>query len=134
MNRAIPPVVDRITRCALASAALLLIPRTVTAQDAASCPDYVSRSEYDKLKAEHEAMKKELEALKTAVRQMANGDVPGAPAEGPPPAASPTEGKQVATAPTVTPSTAVEAVSTEASGPLATHGFSIVGDAEVQFA
>lgn len=43
--------------------------------------DYVSREEYDKLKAEHEAMKQELEALKTAVRQMANGTAPAAPVE-----------------------------------------------------
>ena len=43
----------------------------------------MSREEYDKLKTEHEAMKQELDALKTAVRQMANGAVAAAPAEGP---------------------------------------------------
>ncbi len=116
------------------------------AQDAASSPpssDYVSREEYDKLKAEHEAMKteheamkKELDALKTVVQQMANGAVPAAPAGEPSPATSPSEGKQVVTttpSQPVTPSTEAEAVPTETSGPLATHSFSIVGDAEVQF-
>jgi len=56
--------------------------------------DYVSRAEYDKLKAEHEAMKQELEGLKTAVRQMANGTMP-APAEGPSATTKAPEGKQV---------------------------------------
>ncbi|MEP6686174.1 MAG: hypothetical protein ABJB22_05300, partial [Verrucomicrobiota bacterium] len=87
MNRTIP--------CALAAAALLSTPFTVAAQDAAAPPDYVSRAEYDKLKAEHEAMKKEMEALKTAVRQMANGTAPAAPAEGPAPANAAAEDKQV---------------------------------------
>ena len=95
MNRAIPSVVNRTILSALAAAALLLIPFAVAAQDAAAPPAYVSRAEYDKLKSEHEAMKKELEALKTAVRQMANGDVPAVPAEGPAPAKAATEGKQV---------------------------------------
>ena len=121
--------------------ALIATPALLHAQDAAASPtqnaapppsaDYVSRTEYDKLKAEHEAMKKELEALQSAVRQMANGTAPAAPAEGPEPKTGPSEGKQVATA--APPSTEVEAVSTESSGPLATHDFSIVGDAEVQF-
>lgn len=44
--------------------------------------NYVSRQEYDKLKAEHEAMKKELEALKAMVSQMANGTAPAVSAEG----------------------------------------------------
>ncbi|MEP6698852.1 MAG: hypothetical protein ABJB09_03900 [Verrucomicrobiota bacterium] len=69
------------------------------AQEAAASPpsgsDYVSRAEYDKLKAEHEAMKQEMEALKTTVRQMANGMAPPAPAEGPAPATTSSEGKQV---------------------------------------
>jgi hypothetical protein len=59
--------------------------------------DYVSRAEYDKLKAEHEAMKQELEGLKTAVRQMANGTVPAIPAEGPSTTTKAPEGKQVVT-------------------------------------
>jgi len=61
--------------------------------------DYVSRAEYDKLKAEHEAMKEELEGLKTTVRQMANGTAPAAPpAEGPSTTKKlPEEGKQVVT-------------------------------------
>jgi cell division protein FtsB len=75
------------------AAAFLLIPFVAAAQDAASSADYVSRAEYDKLKAEHEAMKKEMDALKTAVQQMANGTVPTAPAEGPA-----SEGKQVVAA------------------------------------
>src|SRR6266516_4727680 len=90
---------------AVCSALLFTVPK-ITAQDPASTPpasdaanpaasDYVSRAEYDKLKAEHEAMKKELDALKTAVRQMANGTIPAAPAEAPP-AVEPTgAGKQV---------------------------------------
>jgi hypothetical protein len=133
-------------------AALLLNPFTTRAQDvaapsadAAASPasDYISRAEYDKLKAEHEAMKKELESLKAVVQQMTNASVPAtaaekpaAPAKGPPPAASASEEKQVATATTpqaATPSTEVETVPTESSGPLATHTYSIVGDAEVQF-
>jgi hypothetical protein len=115
------------------------IPFAARAQDAASSPpasDYVSREEYDKLKAEHEAMKEEVAALRKAVQQMANGTAPAVPAEAAPKVAAP-EGKQVVTTTTpqaVTPSTEVEAVSTETSGPLATHSFSIVGDAEVQFA
>jgi hypothetical protein len=154
-------VVNRTIARAFAVAIFLIVPLLATAQDPSPSPDsgYVSRAEYDKLMTEHEAMKQELEALKTTVRQMANGTVPAAAAEGPSPAASPSEGRQVVkttTSPaatdelkqpsvelgksaseakqTVTPSTEVEAVSTEASGPLATHSFSIVGDAEVQFA
>jgi hypothetical protein len=133
--------------------ALATMPALLQAQDATASPaqgvanppssDYVSRTEYDKLKAEHEAMKKELESLKTAVQQMTNAgapataaEKPAAPTKGPPPAASASEEKQVATATTpqaATPSTETETVPTELSGPLATHEFSIVGDAEVQF-
>src|SRR5260370_26309096 len=88
-------------------------------------------------------MKKELESLKAAVQQMTNASAPAtaaekpaAPPQGPPPAANASEEKQVATATTpqaAIPSTEVETVPTESSGPLATHSFSIVGDAEVQF-
>ena len=139
MIRAAPITVNQTIAGAFVALIWLFIPCAAMAQDASSPPpssDYVSRAEYDKLKAEHEAMKKELEALKTAVRQMANGTVPAVPAEGPGPAAESPEGKQVVTtttSQTVTPSTEAEAVPTETSGPLATHSFSIVGDAEVQF-
>jgi hypothetical protein len=78
---------------------LFFIPLIAGAQDVTtSSPpagDYVSRAEYDKLKAEHETMKQELEALKATVRQMANGTAAALPAEGP---AAPAEGgKQVVT-------------------------------------
>jgi hypothetical protein len=53
---------------------------------------YVSREEYDKLKAEHEAMKQELEALKATVQQLTSGP-PSVPAPG----KAVGEGKQVAT-------------------------------------
>jgi hypothetical protein len=134
MTRATPAALLVAMACALTTAALLLNPFVTQAQDAPSPPtqaqgapssstraqdaasspppDYVSRAEYDKLKAEHEAMKTELEALKTAVRQMANGTVPTAPAEGPSiakPAAP--EGKQVVT--TATPQADVAALQTE---------------------
>src|SRR5438045_3239509 len=96
MNRAIPSLMNRTIPSVLTAAALLLIPFTVAAQDAADPPsNYVSRAEYDKLKADHEAMKKELEALKTLVNQMASGAAPGIPAEGPRKATP--EGKQVVT-------------------------------------
>ncbi len=98
MNRGIPSVMNQAIPCALAAAALLLSSSKVSAQDVAAPVDYVSRAEYDKLKAEHEAMKQELEALKTAVRQMANGAAAAAPAEGPAPAEKQGEGKQVASA------------------------------------
>jgi len=124
----------------------LLIPCRIPAQDAATTPtqepanppssDYVSRSEYDKLKAEHETMKKELDSLKDMVRQMANGTVPAAPREAASAAEAPSAGKQVvSTIPSqpAAPSGGTETVSTELSGPLATHSFNIIGDAEVQF-
>jgi len=105
--RTIPIIVSQTIASAVVALICLLLPFAVIAQDAASSPpssDYVSREEYDKLKTEHEAMKteheamkQELEALKTAVRQMANGIVPAAPAEGPTRAAP--EGKQVVSAP-----------------------------------
>jgi hypothetical protein len=97
MISAIPINVKQPIAGAFVALTCLCIPFTVMAQEAASSPpspDYVSRAEYDKLKAEHEAMKNELEALKTTVRQMAKGAVPAAPAEGPTKTAP--EGKQVA--------------------------------------
>src|SRR5438046_1470324 len=100
MNRAIAPISKLPIAGAAVAAIGLFISSTAMAQEATFSPpssDYVSRAEYDKLKAEHEAMKQELEALKTAVRQMANGAVPAAPAEGPTKTAA--EGKQVVTAP-----------------------------------
>src|SRR5213595_3865588 len=103
MKRAIFSVANPSIPCAMVTVALLAIPYTMVGQDVATSPppDYVSRAEYDKLKAEHEAMKKELERLKTAVRQMANGMAPAAPAEGP--TKSALEGKQVvSTAPAAT--------------------------------
>ncbi len=93
MNRAISSVVNRTVLSGFAAAVVLLIPFRVAAQDAAAPPDYVSRAEYDKLKAEHQTMKKELESLKAAVRQMANGTIPAVPAEGPAPAKA-AKGKQ----------------------------------------
>src|SRR2546421_2061691 len=96
MNRAIPIIVSQTIASAFVALLWLFIPCVAMAQDTTSSPppsDYVSRAEYDKLKAEHEAMKKELEGLKTAVRQMANGMAPAAPAEGPTKSAP--EGKQV---------------------------------------
>ena len=170
--RATPAAVIAVMVCVVTTTALLLNPLVTRAQDTASSPpqaqgaaslppgDYVSRAEYDKLKVEHEAMKRELEALKTAVGEMAGRPASVAPAEGSSPAATPSEGeqvaatttspssegKQVATATTppsserkqvataiTPPSTEAETVPAELSGPLATHSFSIVGDAEFQF-
>src|SRR6266550_3787004 len=89
MMRAIPTIVSQTTARAFAALIWLFIPFAATAQEVASSPpssDYVSRAEYDKLKAEHEAMKQELEALKAQIGQLAKG-----------PAATPAEGKQVVT-------------------------------------
>ena len=107
MKRAPPIIMNQTIAGAFVALIWLFIPSAAIAQDVASSPppsNYVSREEYDKLKTEHEAMKteheamkQELEALKTAVRQMANGIVPAAPAEGPTRAAP--EGKQVVSAP-----------------------------------
>ena len=147
MNRAIPPIVSQTVAGGFVALICLFIPFAAMAQGAASSPpssDYVSRTEYDKLKAEHEAvkqeheaMKQELEALKTTVQQMATATAPAAQAEEPSAAkAAAPEGKQVVTttpSQPVTPSTEAVAVPIETSGPLATHSFSIVGDAEVQF-
>lgn len=100
-------------------------------------PDYVSREEYDKLKTEHEAMKteheamkQELEALKATVQQLTAG---ASPAPAPAPEKAVSEEKQVVTPAPPVASTEAETVPTESLGPLATHSFSIVGDAEVQF-
>ena len=56
--------------------------------------NYVSRAEYDKLKAEHEAMKQELDALKETVKQLTAGGTPA-----PAPAKAVSEAKQVVTVP-----------------------------------
>jgi hypothetical protein len=142
MIRAFPRIVNRLISGAFVALIWLFIPFEAVAQETASSPpssDYVSRTEYEKLKAEHEALKQEMEALKLTVQQMAKGAAPAAPATepSPAPATSPSDEKQVVTttpSQPVTPPAAVEAVSPEISGPLATHSFSIVGDAEVQFA
>src|SRR6266705_880710 len=100
MNRAIAPISKLPIAGAAVAAIGLFISSTAMAQEATfSLPssDYVSRAEYDKLKAEHEAMKQELETLKTAVRQMSNGTHLAAPAEGP--AKTAAESKQVVSAP-----------------------------------
>jgi hypothetical protein len=150
MIRAAPITVNQMIAGAFVALIWLFIPFVAMAQDASSPPpssatssspsDYVSRAEYEKLKAEHEALKQQMEALKTTVQQMANGTPPAVPTESVAPKTAETgegeSGKQVVTAPSTqaaTPSTEAEAVSTEVSGPLATHSFSIVGDAEFQF-
>jgi hypothetical protein len=112
--RAMPVIVGQTITSAFVTLIGSVIPFVALAQDAApSAPssDYVSRAEYDKLKAEHEAMKEELEALKTTVRQMAKGSVQAVPAEGPAPAARPSEGKQVVT--TTTSQTDIAALQAE---------------------
>src|SRR5437762_6149973 len=93
MIRAIPIIVSQTIASAFVALIWLFIAFAATAQEVASSPpssDYVSRAEYDKLKAEHEAMKQELEVLKAQIGQLAKGPVPG-------PAAAPAEGKQVVT-------------------------------------
>src|ERR1700694_1445892 len=98
MNRAIPIIVGQTIAGALVAVVWLSIPCMAIAPDGASSPpsaDYVSRAEYDKLKAEHEAMKEEVAALRKAVQLMANGTVPAIPAEGPTRTTAPSEGKQV---------------------------------------
>ena len=137
MKRTVPPALV---------AAVFLFPFTLCAQDAAPSPpqesaspsssDYVSRAEYDKLKVEHEAMKQELEALKSAVRQMANSKVPAVPPQTKPAEEAPPGPKEVAAdkeSQAAAPSTATETTTAEVAGPVATHDYSIVGDAEVQF-
>jgi hypothetical protein len=161
MIRPVPAILNQTLAGIFVALVPLLIPFAALAQDAAPSPpssDYVSRAEYDKLKTEHEAMKQEMEALKATVKQMANAMATPGPAGGaapvpsvnaadqakagqtPPESAAPpkaaSDAKQIVAPPTVTEaaSTGAEAVSPELSGPLATHTFSIVGDAEVQYA
>src|SRR5437773_12441789 len=101
MIRAIPIIVSQTIASAFVALIWLFIAFAATAQEVASSPpssDYVSRAEYDKLKAEHEAMKQELEALKAQIGEVAKGSGPG-------PAAAPAEGKQVVT---VSPEAATE--------------------------
>src|SRR6266567_2104665 len=93
MIRAIPIIVDQTIAVAFVALICLFSPSAAMAQDVASSPpssDYVSRAEYDKLKAEHEAMKQELEALKTQIGQLAKGSMPAG-------TATSTEDKQVVT-------------------------------------
>src|SRR5437667_9803162 len=81
-------VVNRTITRAFSVAIFLIVPLLATAQEPSPSPDsgYVSRAEYDKLKAEHEAMKQELDALKATVQQLTAA-----------PAAAAAEGKQVLT-------------------------------------
>ncbi len=99
MVRAIPIIVNQTIVCAFGALICLSSPPAAKAQDTAPSPppaDYVSRTEYDKLKAEHEAMKQELDALKATVQQMTAGAV-----QPPAPGKTISEGKQVvAPAPT----------------------------------
>src|SRR6266513_2928956 len=86
MIRGIQIIVDRTIAVAFIALICLFSPSAATAQDAAPSPpssDYVSRTEYDKLKADHEAMKQELDALKATVQQMTTPAAP-APAEAAP--------------------------------------------------
>src|SRR5437867_8919799 len=89
MTRAIPIIVNQTIAGVYVALIFFSFPSAAMAQDTAPSPpssDYVSRAEYDKLKAEHEEMKQELEALKAQIGQLAKG-----------PAAAPAEGKQVVT-------------------------------------
>ena len=99
MNRSYFSFLNRIIVYGPTALAFIVIPLSVSAQDVNSTSsDYVSRVEYDKLKAEHEAMKQELEALKATVRQMATAPSPAAaPAQPAVPAEGPSENKQVVT-------------------------------------
>ncbi len=104
MKRATPIIMNQTIAGAFVALIWLFIPSAAIAQDVASSPppsDYVSRVEYDKLKAEHEAMKteheamkQELDALKATVQQMTAGA-----AQPPAPGKTISEGKQVVTAP-----------------------------------
>ena len=71
-------MVNRTITRAFGAALFLIVPLQARAQEPSSSPDsgYVSRAEYDKLKAEHEAMKQELEALKAQIGQLAKGPMP----------------------------------------------------------
>src|SRR6266545_3726954 len=97
MKRATPIIMNQTIAGAFVALIWLFIPSAAIAQDVASSPppsDYVSRVEYDKLKAEHEAMKQELDALKETVKQLTAGA-----AHAPAPAKAVSEGKQVVAAP-----------------------------------
>ena len=97
MKRATPIIMNQTIAGAFVALIWLFIPSAAIAQDVASSPppsNYVSRVEYDKLKAEHEAMKQELDALKETVKQLTAGA-----AQAPAPAKAVSEGKQVVTAP-----------------------------------
>src|SRR6266702_7102682 len=89
-------VVNRTIIRAFGVAIFLIVPLLATAQEPSPSPDsgYVSRAEYDKLKAEHEAMKQELDALKTTVQQLTVSA-----AQAPAPGKAVSEGKQVVAAP-----------------------------------
>src|SRR6266487_1170787 len=93
MIRAIPTIVNKAIGAPFVALICLFSQSEAMAQDTAPSPsssDYVSRAEYDKLKAEHEAMKQELEALKAQIGQLAKAPVPI-------PATAPAESKQVVT-------------------------------------
>src|SRR6266487_3501613 len=93
MIRAVPIIVDQTIAVAFVALICLFFPSAAMAQDTAPSPpssDYVSRAEYDKLKAEHEAMKQELDALKAAIQKMTAGA-----AQAPAPGKTISEGKQV---------------------------------------
>src|SRR6266498_4008588 len=97
MKRATPIIMNQTIAGAFVALIWLFIPSAAIAQDVASSPppsDYVSRVEYDKLKAEHEAMKQELDALKETVKQLTAGAAQ-APAAG----KAVSEGKQVVAVP-----------------------------------
>ncbi|PYJ77378.1 MAG: hypothetical protein DME69_10785 [Verrucomicrobia bacterium] len=100
MIRAIPIIVNQTIGGAFVALICLSSPSATMAQDTAPSPpssDYVSRAEYDKLKAEHEAMKQELDALKATVQQLTAAPAT-APAEAVPKKAIGEE-KQVVTVP-----------------------------------
>jgi hypothetical protein len=101
MIRASPIIVNQTIAGAFIALLCLFSQLEATAQDVAPSPplsDYVSRAEYDKLKAEHEAMKQELDALKATVQQMTAGAA-RAPAEAAASQKGVSEEKQVATVP-----------------------------------
>jgi len=96
MVRAIPMTMNQMTTRALIALVCSLSSATAIAQETAPSPpssDYVSRAEYDKLKAEHEAMKQELDALKETVKQLAG------PSQAPEPSKQVSEEKQAVAVP-----------------------------------
>src|SRR5204863_2600755 len=93
MIRAISIILNQTIGGAFVALICLSSQSATIAQESAPSPptsDYVSRAEYDKLKAEHEAMKQELETLKAQIGQLAKGPMPA-------PAAAAAESKQVVT-------------------------------------